>query len=89
LLEGRARDIKVLLSDNQEYRLELPPGFMGRTGIALSITRQQFDKVLLETQLLQQSTNCVLRVWRKARMIYRKQDETPDGFTLKMDQKTE
>ena len=88
LLEGRARDIKVLLSDNQEYRLELPPGFMGRTGIALSITRQQFDKVLLETQLLQQSTNCVLRVWRKARMIYRKQDETPDGFTLKMDQKT-
>jgi molecular chaperone DnaK (HSP70) len=88
LMEGRARDVKELLSSQQSYRLILPPGFMGRANIAIDITREQFDRVLNETGLLEKSTRCVLRAWQIARMVYRKQDEEPNGLNLKEDQTT-
>lgn len=82
--EGRAREVKEILSGATEYQLVLPADFLDRPGIELQITRKEFDKVITETKLLERTTECVMRAWRRARMVYRKADEAHGEFYLKI-----
>ena len=84
----KIRDTKEILSNSTESSLVLPSDFMDKPGIEIRITREQFETVLMETHLLEKTTNCVLRAWRKARMVYRKEDEVSGQFYLKIDHDT-
>ncbi|MBI2907745.1 MAG: Hsp70 family protein [Chloroflexi bacterium] len=86
LLRNRAREAKERLSAHEETPIPLPPGFLGESEITLRITRAELDRVAKGTGLLDKTLRCVLRCWRRARMLIRDETEEAGGFYLNCDQ---
>lgn len=86
-LENIARETKELLSDQSQRTVLMPPDFMNRPNIVLNVTQQELEEVIIESGVLEETEICILSAWRKARMIWRQQNEVCDDFIVEMDTK--
>lgn len=81
-LWNEAREAKERLSTDVQTSVSLPE-FLGESEVMLSLSRDEVEAVVVKTGLIDNSLNCVLRTWRKARMLLRKQGEAIGTFHLK------
>ncbi|MGB2798779.1 MAG: Hsp70 family protein, partial [Dehalococcoidia bacterium] len=85
-LRLQARELKELLSTKQDGPIALPSGFLQkRDGLTIRVTRGELEGVVTDTKVIEKTTECVLRAWRKARMLLRKGNEAVGGFDLQHD----
>jgi len=87
-LLNEARIAKEILSDREEHTIVMPPYFLDRPGIEVTVTRRQLERVIEGTGILERSKDCVLRAWKKARMVYRRAEEVSGEYYLKKDSQT-
>jgi molecular chaperone DnaK (HSP70) len=85
ILRNYARDAKERLSEREEITIELPPAFLGEPQIILSVTRAELEGVVSRIELVDETLECVLRAWRRARMLLRKEGEPVGNFYLRYD----
>lgn len=84
-LWNQAREAKEILSTNDEARIVMPPGWLGKSDVELTISRNELETIIEATGLVDKTLECVLRCWRRARMLLRNQDETIATFHLQYD----
>lgn len=84
-LRNQAREAKEELSRTERWTIALPVGFLGEDGITLSVSREELETIIKSTGLIDTTSECVLRAWRRARMLYRKEGEAVGSFYLNMD----
>jgi len=85
LLEKEARNAKEILSDREDYTIVMPPYFLNRSGIEITVTRKQLEQVIEGIEILGGSKDCVLRAWKQARMVYRRDEEVSGEYYLEKD----
>jgi len=83
-----ARETKELLSDRTQHTVSMLLGSPDRAVVEMDVTRQELEHAITESEVLQRVDRCILSVWRRARMVWRQENEVSDGFTLKMGAKT-
>lgn len=89
-LQNVACQIKEILSTQTAYKVIMPPGFLDKPEIELDVTRADLEAVIRKSGILDQVDGCVLRGWRRARMILRKENEVcgESEFAVEVDHKT-
>ncbi len=87
-VERQAREAKELLSNQTQVRVVMPPGFLDIPSIELLLTREELEQVIIQSKLVDKTFDCILRAWKKARMVYRKPNEVAGEFHLEVDSKT-
>lgn len=85
LLRIQARALKEQLSAEQAGTIVLLPGFLQKDGLTISVTRGELERVVERTTVIEDTIECVLRSWRKARMLLRKRNEAVSSFYLQHD----
>lgn len=80
LLRIRAREAKEILSSTDAAAITLPPEILG-PGV-LSVTRRELEEATKSSHVFERTSACVLRGWRRARMLLRNAAETANGFYL-------
>lgn len=84
-LMNQARLAKEALSAADETPIALPPGFLGEPDITLAVKRTELESIARKTRLVGRTTECVLRAWRRARMVHRKPGEAVGTYYLECD----
>ena len=84
-LRNRAREAKETLSEAEETTITLPSGFLGEAEGMLTVGRNELETIVKKTRLVDKTLNCVLRAWRRARMLLRNPGEAVGTFYLEYD----
>ena len=69
---------KVALSTQDQIEVPLSSGLPD----SIYLTREELEEVIRKSGHLNRTTECVLRAWRRARMLLRYPGESRDGFFL-------
>jgi len=85
-LRNQACDAKERLSEAEDAKVALPPGFLGKAeAIKLNVKRTEVEAVVKDIRLIDETLGCVLRAWRRARMLLRRPGEAIGTFHLQYD----
>jgi hypothetical protein len=94
MITKQVEDLKIILSEQKEANFVTPITFPKIPGFEVKVTREEFENMLStmilpdKTRLFDKTMGCILRTWRKARMVYRKDNEVSGGYYLKINLET-
>jgi len=84
-IRNRAQIAKESLSTQNEALVVFPPRTLDASAIELRVSRQNLEATIQETKLLDKTLECVLRAWRRARMLLRLPGESIGDYYLRRD----
>lgn len=87
LLRRRTTDAKEILSDNESTNITLP-AFLGPKTVNLEVTKDELESVVERLGVVPDSVECVLRAYRKARMVLRSEGEAVGSYYMSHDPET-